>query len=116
MNPVCRPVHHMIIAQVGVGSFGISSCQPSLKTGAGTATVTRDLSDKINEDAAPGDRVSGEQLRGRVRDKEGSLKRYNVPNKPEENPIPTNYEDKPEPKPEAKVEDEGNGEQLRKNV
>ena len=48
------------------------------------ATATRALSEKINEGAAPADMVSGEQLRGRVRDKDGSLKRYNVPNKPTE--------------------------------
>lgn len=53
-----------------------------VETGAGTATVTRALAEKINQTAAPGDRVSGEQLRGRVRDREGTLKRYNVPNKP----------------------------------
>jgi len=40
------------------------------QTGAGTATVTRVLADKINETAAPMDKVSGESLRGRVRQKE----------------------------------------------
>lgn len=38
--------------------------------GAGTATVTRALADRLNDGAAPGDRVSGEQLRGRVRQRE----------------------------------------------
>mgnify|MGYP001112075828 CR=1 FL=1 len=37
-----------------------------VETGAGTATVTRALADRINEDAAPGDRVSGEALRSKV--------------------------------------------------
>jgi hypothetical protein len=37
--------------------------QAEAQTGAGTATVTRVLSERINEGAAPGDRVSGEQLR-----------------------------------------------------
>jgi phage N-6-adenine-methyltransferase len=54
-----------------------------VQTGAGTATVTRALADRINEDAAPGDRVKGENLRARVRDAEGTLKRSNVPNNPQ---------------------------------
>lgn len=37
------------------------------QTGAGTATVTRALAEKINETAAPGDRVSGGALQDRVR-------------------------------------------------
>lgn len=37
-----------------------------VETGAGTATVTRALSEKINEGAAPGDRVTDQQLRRRV--------------------------------------------------
>lgn len=50
-----------------------------VQTGAGTATVTRALSEAINEDAAPGDRVSSEALRGRVQR--------------EERPICTNHAD-----------------------
>jgi hypothetical protein len=42
-----------------------------VETGAGTATVTRVLAEKINEDAAPGDRVSGDKLRDRVRIQSG---------------------------------------------
>ncbi|MFH2034718.1 MAG: DNA N-6-adenine-methyltransferase [Candidatus Margulisiibacteriota bacterium] len=42
-----------------------------VQTGAGTATVTRVLSEKLNENAAPGDRVSGEALNQRVRYNEG---------------------------------------------
>lgn len=38
-----------------------------VETGAGTATVTRVLAEKINEDAAPGDRVTPLALRDRVR-------------------------------------------------
>ena len=37
-----------------------------VKTGAPTATVTRVFADKINETAAPGDRVNDQQLRRRV--------------------------------------------------
>ena len=37
-----------------------------VETGAGTATVTRVLSEKINETAAPADRVSEQALRRRV--------------------------------------------------
>jgi len=68
------------------------------RTGAGTATVTRMLSERINENAAPADVVSSEQLRGRVRVKEGSLKRYIVPNKESltQNSIPTNHENNPQ--------------------
>lgn len=43
-----------------------ANCRQSIA--AGTATVTRAIAKKINETAAPGDVVSGEQLRGRVRD------------------------------------------------
>ena len=64
------------------------------RTGAGTATVTRMLSERINANAAPADVVSSEQLRGRVRVTEGSLKRYIVPNKESltQNSIATNHE------------------------
>jgi len=51
------------------------------QTGAGTATVTRALSEKINEGAVHGDQVKSENLRARVRDHEGTLKRSNAPNK-----------------------------------
>ena len=44
-----------------------------VQTGAGTATVARVLSDRLNEDALPGDRVSGEQLRGRVQRSDGTI-------------------------------------------
>lgn len=37
-----------------------------VETGSGTATVTRVLADKINESAAPGDKITGEQLRQRA--------------------------------------------------
>lgn len=43
-----------------------------VETGAGTATVTRVLADRLNDGAAPGDVVYGENLRGRARDKEGT--------------------------------------------
>ena len=42
-----------------------------VQTGAGTATVTRALAERINETAAPGDRVSGKQLQDRARYYEG---------------------------------------------
>jgi uncharacterized protein YoaH (UPF0181 family) len=41
--------------------------QAEAETGVGTATVARALAEKINETALPADRVSGEQLRDRVR-------------------------------------------------
>lgn len=50
-----------------------------VETGAGTATVTRVLAEKINETAAPGDRVIGEHLRDRVRKQEPVI-RENIPN------------------------------------
>lgn len=37
-----------------------------VETGAGTATVTRELANRINDGAAPGDQVSGEALRQRL--------------------------------------------------
>lgn len=52
------------------------------KTGAPTATVTRGLADWINEDAAPGDRVSDGALRQRVLNAEGAICR-NPTNKPQ---------------------------------
>ena len=51
-----------------------------VETGAGTATVTRVLSDKINDGAAAGDRVSGSQLRQRVRYNEDPSIWQNLPN------------------------------------
>lgn len=41
------------------------------QTRAGTATVTRALAEDINSKVVPGDRVSGESLAQRVRQKEG---------------------------------------------
>ena len=49
--------------------------QAEVQTGAGTATVTKALSDKINEGSADGDRVSGGALRQRVLDHSGEKKR-----------------------------------------
>ena len=69
--------------------------QPEMQ--APMTTVCRALADDINKDAAPQDKVNGEQLRGRVRDKEGTLKRYNVPNEQE----PTEKEGQPEMQPAA---------------
>ena len=51
------------------------------ETGAGTATVTKVLSEKINKTTAPQDRVSGSKLRDRVRYNEGKVKMGNSPNK-----------------------------------
>jgi hypothetical protein len=45
------------------------------QTGAPTATVTRELAKEINKYAAPGDRVSGEALKHRVREHSGEKKR-----------------------------------------
>lgn len=42
-----------------------------VETGAGTATVARVLAEKINEDAAPQDRVTPKALQERVRTREG---------------------------------------------
>lgn len=55
-----------------------------VESGAGTATVTRVLSERINKDAAPADRVSSEQLRGRVQREDGTIcmKRANKTQKP----------------------------------
>ncbi len=56
-----------------------------VETGAGTATVTRELANRINDGAAPGDQVSGEALRQRAREASGEKTRIrsNGPNKPE---------------------------------
>jgi hypothetical protein len=64
------------------------------ETGAGTATVTRALAEKINDGAVPGDRVSSRALDRRVRRMEDPKipKRDNKSNSVEEKP-------KSEPKP-----------------
>lgn len=49
--------------------------QAEVATGAGTATVARVLADEINDGVAPGDVVSGDQLRDRVRQRSGEKKR-----------------------------------------
>ncbi|BBO93074.1 hypothetical protein DSCOOX_62540 [Desulfosarcina ovata subsp. ovata] len=60
-----------------------------------TRAVTRALSKKVNEGTADGDRVSGEQLRGRVRQKESdrNLSGHNdqIKNKPEPKPAPKHW-------------------------
>ena len=48
-----------------------------VETGAGTATVTKVLAEQINEGAAPGDVVSANALRFRVRVLEGKRKSAN---------------------------------------
>lgn len=53
--------------------------QAEAQTGAGTATVTRALAEKINETAAPADRVSGRALERRVNRNEG--KDVKIPNR-----------------------------------
>jgi hypothetical protein len=60
-----------------------------VETGAGTATVTRHLADRINEDAAPGDRVSEQQLRGRVQRSDGTIctERANNPQPQHDPPV-----------------------------
>lgn len=55
------------------------------QTGAPTATVTRELANRVNDGAAPGDVVSEGQLRGRVQRSEGI--------------ICTDHADKAEPNP-----------------
>lgn len=54
--------------------------QAEVASGAGTATVMRVLAEKINENAAPGDVVSGKQLRDRVQYNEGKVKCGNSAN------------------------------------
>ncbi len=72
-----------------------------VQTGAGTATVTRELASRVNEGAAPGDVVSGEALRSRVENKEfGRLDKCRNPtNKPEPQapPAPTTTTNQEEP-------------------
>lgn len=66
--------------------------QAEAQTGAGTSTVTRALSKKVNEGAAPEDRVSGEALRqkviGKTTDKNLSVRNEQIKNKPEPKPAP----------------------------
>ena len=62
-----------------------------VETGAGTATVARVIADKLNEDAALQDRVSGGALQDRVRRNEG-LKMADRQNNPE----PKGGEEEPE--------------------
>ena len=50
-----------------------------VQTGAGTATVTTALAEKINEGAAMNDQVGDEKLRDRVRKQDESI-RENIPN------------------------------------
>lgn len=78
-----------------------------VRTGAGTATVTKALADKINETAAPGDRVSGEKLQDRVRYNEG-LKMGNSQDNPTQ---PTKDE---HPDPETKPMAGGGGQKALK--
>lgn len=56
-----------------------------VETGAGTATVTRELANRINDGAAPGDKVSGNALRNRVQNIEG-VKCSDRADKPEPKP------------------------------
>ena len=62
-----------------------------VETGAGTATVARVIADKLNEDAAPQDRVTPRALDRRVRRVDESI----VP-KREDNPEPKGGKDEPE--------------------
>jgi hypothetical protein len=77
-----------------------------VESGAGTATVTRALADRINEDAAPADRVKPENLRRRVRYQEDDI-RTNCPNnpQPQHDPPEEKEEERPavESKPPAKL-------------
>jgi ABC-type phosphonate transport system ATPase subunit len=60
-----------------------------VESGAGTTTVTRALADRINEDAAPADRVSGNALRNRVQQAEGvkCSERANNPQPQHDQPV-----------------------------
>ena len=70
--------------------------QAEAQIGAGTATVTRVLAEEINKDAAPRDRVTGEQLRQRTRYNEDPSIWQNSPNKPTE---PETADDWPDGEP-----------------
>ncbi len=62
--------------------------QAEAQTGAGTATVARELANRINENAAPGDRVSDQQLRCRVQRQEGlSARNEQIKPEPDEYPF-----------------------------
>lgn len=87
-----------------------------VKTGAGTATVTRELAARVNEGSAPGDAVSGKALEMRVSQKETdrNLKSHNeilkITDAPELEPLtkpeqPQNtQQEQPEIKPTPKQE------------
>jgi hypothetical protein len=68
-----------------------------VESGAGTATVTRTLADRINKDATPGDRVSDGALMQRVRRADGSIMTDRQNNPQPENDQPVRKEDEPEP-------------------
>ena len=55
--------------------------QAEAQTGAGTATVTRELAARIDEDAAPGVKPDGDRLRKRVEYQEEDIRRKS-PNNP----------------------------------
>lgn len=75
------------------------------QTGAGTATVTRELAHRINEDAAPGDRVDGEKLRNRVNNQERkSICVKNTDRPTGKKALTQSTKKEPEPKPEFKPE------------
>jgi len=71
------------------------------ETGAPTASVTRELANRVNEGAAPGDVVSGKKLQDRVRYHSGADKVGNSEDKPNTKPEDTcaDRTDKTEPKP-----------------
>ncbi|MDX9788651.1 MAG: hypothetical protein RBT11_17875 [Desulfobacterales bacterium] len=56
------------------------------ETGAGTATVSKAIADKVNSDAAPGDKISSEALRqriiGKTTDKNLSVRYEQIKSKP----------------------------------
>ncbi|MBM9512330.1 hypothetical protein [Desulfogranum marinum] len=72
-------------------------CLEENNCGAGTATVTKALAQRVNEGAAPGDVVSGEALRQRSLDISGEKKRIcsNGTNNPTQ-PEPKNQEEEQE--------------------
>jgi len=69
-----------------------------VQTGAGTATVTRVLAERINKTAAPGDRVSERSLVDKVRNVEGKRIIDNVNNKQQSKP-PESEQSYPVPEP-----------------
>ena len=74
------------------------------QTGAGTATVTRELAARVNDGAAPGDVVSGAALTERVRNKEfgKEVKNRNSDFKPTNQPA---QEEKPKQKEKTTTRD-----------